>query len=178
MYPAYAQNLNLAIFIYPGNYTEQVYVQRRSAHLTFYGYTLDSSSYHANQVTISARKSQADGLSNDMSATLRAWASNFTMYNVNVENTYGQGSQAVALSAKGTAGYYGCAFTGFQDTVLSDSGNQTYARSLITGATDFIFGQVSPGETPRIPRNHVASTNDLVCRTPWLVTPWAVVLTR
>lgn len=80
-------------------------------------------------------------LSNDETATLRVKAANFKLYNVNVNNGYGQGSQAVALSAYSESGYYGCQVTGFQDTLLSNQGYQLFARCLIQGATDFIFGQ-------------------------------------
>ncbi|KAK1981192.1 pectinesterase [Colletotrichum cereale] len=129
------------IFIDQGTYDEQVLVPERKAQLTIYGYTADTSSYAGNKVTITARKSQADGLNNDKSATLRVKANNFKLYNVNVANTYGKGSQAVALSAYADSGYYASQFTGFQDTVLSQSGNQLYSKCLIQGATDFIFGQ-------------------------------------
>ncbi|KAK2015229.1 pectinesterase, partial [Colletotrichum eremochloae] len=129
------------IFIDQGTYNEQVLVPARTAQLTIYGYTEDTSSYAGNKVTITAKKSQADGLNNDQTATLRVKAKDFKLYNVNVANAYGQGSQAVALSAYADSGYYGCQFTGFQDTVLSQSGNQLYSKCLISGATDFIFGQ-------------------------------------
>ena len=129
------------IFIGQGTYNEQVLVPARSAKLTIYGYSTDTASYSGNGATITASKSQANGLSNDETATLRVKAAKFKMYNVNVNNGYGKGSQAVALSAYADSGYYGCAFTGFQDTLLSQSGNQLYARCKIQGATDFIFGQ-------------------------------------
>ena len=87
---------------------------------------------------------EADGLSNDETATLRVKAANFKLYNVNVANTYGKGSQAVALSAYVDSGYYGNAFTGYQDTLLANTGKQLYAGNLIQGATDFIFGQNAP----------------------------------
>ncbi|KAM0287596.1 hypothetical protein ACHAO9_007626 [Fusarium lateritium] len=127
------------IFIDQGTYSEQVLVSSRSAQLTIYGYTADTSGYSGNKVTITAKKSQADGLNNDASATLRVKAANFKLYNVNVANTYGKGSQAVALSAYADSG--GCALTGFQDTLLANEGYQVYSRCLIQGATDFIFGQ-------------------------------------
>ena len=38
-------------------------------------------------------------------------------------------------------GYYACQFIGYQDTILAETGAQLYAKSLIVGATDFIFGQ-------------------------------------
>lgn len=132
------------VFIEPGTYNEQVLVSARSAQLTFYGYTTDTASYASNVVTISDNLSQADGLSDDETGTLRVQATNFKMYNVNVANTYGQGSQAIALSAYADSGYYACQFTGFQDTVLAQTGYQLYAGCLIEGATDFIFGQYSP----------------------------------
>jgi pectinesterase len=64
------------------------------------------------------------------------------MYNINMVNTYGKGSQALALSAEATdQGYYGCQFLGYQDTILAQTGTQVYAKCLIVGVTDFIFGQ-------------------------------------
>lgn len=131
------------VFIQPGTYAEQVLVDAAKGAVTLYGYTDDTAGHAGNKVTITASKSQADGLTNDETATLRVKAAGFKMYNVNVNNGHGQGSQAVALSAYADSGYYGCAFTGFQDTVLTQSGRQLYAKCLIQGATDFIFGQQS-----------------------------------
>ncbi|KAI0133770.1 family 8 carbohydrate esterase [Xylariales sp. AK1849] len=129
------------IFIDAGTYNEQVLVSARSAQLTIYGYTSDTSSYGSNEVTITSSLSQADGLDDDGTATLRVKAANFKLYNVNVNNGYGSGSQAVALSAYADSGYYGVQLTGFQDTLLAQSGYQLYANTLIQGATDFVFGQ-------------------------------------
>lgn len=132
------------IFINPGVYAEQVLVPARRAQLSVYGYTTDVSGYAANTVTVTAAKSQELGISNDETATLRVKVVNFRLYNVNVNNSFGKGSQAVAVSAYADSGYYGCAFTGFQDTLLAQTGNQVYARTLIQGATDFVFGQHAP----------------------------------
>ena len=129
------------IFIDAGTYREQVLVSARSAQLTIYGYTTDDQTYAANGATIVENKSQADGLNNDESATLRIKADGFRLYNVNVVNEYGEGSQAVALSAYSDGGYYGSSFEGFQDTLLSNEGNQVYVGNEIIGATDFIFGR-------------------------------------
>lgn len=52
----------------------------------------------------------------------------------------GEGSQAIALSAQASSGYYGCSFYGFQDTVLANKGTQYYRNCDIKGAIDFIFG--------------------------------------
>ncbi|KAK3492245.1 pectinesterase precursor [Neurospora hispaniola] len=133
------------IFIYPGTYWEQVLIPARSAQLSIYGYTANTQGYASNTVTIIANRSQADGLSNDQTATVRVKSSNTRLYNLNIENAHGKGSQAVALSvAANGVGVYGCQLKGFQDTLLAEDGAQLYARTLIQGATDFIFGQRAP----------------------------------
>ncbi|KAI0508552.1 carbohydrate esterase family 8 protein [Xylaria bambusicola] len=129
------------VFIDQGTYTEQVYIPSRSAALTVYGYSADTTSYANNKATITYNLSAASAGNNDASATLRVHAANVKVYNVNVVNSYGKGSQALALSAQASSGYYGCQFYGFQDTVLANEGQQYYSQCLVTGATDFIFGQ-------------------------------------
>lgn len=130
------------IFIESGTYTEQVLVSARSAsQFNVYGYTEDDTSFTSNTVTIVFNLSQNDGLNNDETGTLRVKTPNFRLYNVNVENSYGEGSQAIALSAQSDSGFYGSLFRGFQDTVLANEGHQVYLDSQIIGATDFIFGQ-------------------------------------
>lgn len=63
--------------------------------------------------------------SNDASGTLRVHTDGFSLYNVDVENSYGDGGQAIAVSQQATqAGFYGSSFIGFQDTVLANSGTQ------------------------------------------------------
>lgn len=124
------------IFIYPGTYTEQVYVSARSAKLTIFGSTSDPSSYVQNRVTITAGVSQDNTPNNDLTGTLRAWAVGLRVYNVNIVNSRGQGSQAIALSAQADQqGYYGVKLVGHQDTLLANTGKQVYANSYIDGAT-------------------------------------------
>ncbi|ORY55291.1 family 8 carbohydrate esterase [Pseudomassariella vexata] len=129
------------IFLDQGTYSEQVYIAPRSAQLTIYGYTADTTGYAGNKAIITHSLSAASAGSNDASGTLRVAAANLKVYNVNVINSYGSGSQAIALSAQASSGYYGCSFYGFQDTLLANKGSQYYEKCLITGATDFIFGQ-------------------------------------
>lgn len=110
--------------------------------MTIYGQTENTQDYSKNTVTITQGKSLSNSGSDNASATLRAWTPNLKVYNINFVNTYGQGSQALALSASATnQGYYACQFKGFQDTVLAETGNQVYGQCYIEGATDFIFGQ-------------------------------------
>ncbi|KAF9046510.1 pectinesterase [Panaeolus papilionaceus] len=131
-----------SIFIYPGTYNEQVYITR-SGPLTIYGYTTNTMAYSANQVTIQAGVPASSAGSNDASGTLRIHKDNFKMYNVNVKNTYGVGSQAIAISQYGSkVGLYACGFYGYQDTLYANQGTQVYLRGYIEGATDFIFGRL------------------------------------
>ncbi|KAF2712203.1 carbohydrate esterase family 8 protein [Pleomassaria siparia CBS 279.74] len=132
------------IFIDQGTYSEQVYVPALKSALTIYGYTADTSSYTGNKAIITQALSQDDVASNDLTATLRAWTTNLKVYNVNLVNTRGKGSQALAVSAAADKqGYYGVQFLGYQDTILANTGAQVYAKCLIQGATDFIFGQTA-----------------------------------
>jgi len=91
-----------SIFIEAGTYSEQVYIKALKGPLTIYGYTEDTESYADNKVTITASHALADEDTDDETATLRVWTTNFKMYNVNVKNTYGSATsngQALALSA-------------------------------------------------------------------------------
>jgi pectinesterase len=128
------------IFIEPGTYKEQVFVNMKD--ITIIG-SSNGDGHSGNKVTISAGMAQdkQQTKNNDGTATLRAHGDNFKLYNVNVINTRGKGSQALALSAYGdNQGYYGCQFKGFQDTILSEKGHHIFVKSLVQGATDFIFG--------------------------------------
>ena len=127
------------IYIAPGTYSEQVYIGPLVGPLTVQGYTKDARSYKDNQVTITGNRSrQTPGLANnDATATVRLWTSNVKFYNLNIANTFGQaatGGQALALSAQNTnQGFYGCSFTGYQDTIYANEGRQIYAKSFING---------------------------------------------
>ncbi|KAL3425806.1 Pectinesterase 2 [Phlyctema vagabunda] len=132
-----------SIFIYSGTYSEQVTIPALKGALTVYGYTTDTSGYSKNVVNIVHSSSLLSGAANDeaTSAVINLSA-NTKFYNVNIKNTYGKGSQAIALSAYNTEqGYYGVGLYGYQDTLLSQTGNQFYGKCYIEGAVDFIFGQ-------------------------------------
>ncbi|KIJ31450.1 carbohydrate esterase family 8 protein [Sphaerobolus stellatus SS14] len=133
---------NRSIFIYSGTYSEQVYINRTGA-LALYGYTTDTTTYASNAVTIVHSSSQASGAaSDDATGTLRVHKDDFSLYNINVKNSYGQGSQAAALSAYGNRmGLYASSFLGYQDTLYANQGTQVYGKSYIEGAVDFIFGR-------------------------------------
>jgi pectinesterase len=127
------------IYIAPGTYAEQVYVPPLAGPLVVQGYTKDARSWKDNRVTITGNLSrQTPGLvNNDATATVRLWTPNVKLYNLDVANTFGEaatGGQALALSAQNTnQGFYGCKFTGYQDTVYANEGRQVYAKSFING---------------------------------------------
>lgn len=71
-------------------------------------------------------------------------AANFKMYNINVENSFGKGAQAVAVTANANKlSFYGCSFLSYQDTLYVKTGTQYYSNCLMKGAVDYIFGDAS-----------------------------------
>ncbi|ESZ91885.1 putative Pectinesterase [Sclerotinia borealis F-4128] len=134
-----------SIFIYSGTYSEQVTIPALKGKLTVYGYTKDTSSYTDNVVNIEHSSSLLSGAASDEeTGTVINLSENTAFYNINIKNTYGKGSQAIALAAYNTEqGYYGVGLYGYQDTLLTQTGNQVYAKCYIEGAVDWIFGQHS-----------------------------------
>lgn len=135
-------NSSKTIFIYPGNYFEQVFITRPGM-TTILGYTENTMDHTFNTVNITFNLSSAETASNnDKTATLRTHKDNFALYNVNLLNSYGIGHQALASSAYGNnQGYYAVGFYGYQDTLYAFNGTQFYGHCYIEGAVDFIFGQ-------------------------------------
>ena len=85
-----------------------------------------------NEVVIQAGLSLNDAGSDDASGTLRVHKDSFSMYNVNVTNTFGPGVQAIAISQYGSkVGLYACAFLGYQDTLYANEGTQVYLKGYI-----------------------------------------------
>ncbi|THU90141.1 pectin lyase-like protein [Dendrothele bispora CBS 962.96] len=121
------------IFIFPGTYNEQVSITRTGP-LTIMGSTTNTADQKANSCRCCG--------SDDASGTFRVHKDNLKLYNVNIKNTFGQGSQAIALSAYGEdLGFYAVGLYGYQDTLLANEGHQFYGSCYIEGAVDYIFGQ-------------------------------------
>ncbi|ESZ93063.1 pectin methyl esterase [Sclerotinia borealis F-4128] len=135
------------LFIHPGTYTEQVYVPALKSNLTIQGYTTDARTYANNQAIVTYNLALQDTTSDDLTATLRQWNKNTKVYNLIIKNTFGHVSkngQNLAISAHTTnQGYYATQFIGYQDTILANTGTQLYAKCLVVGAIDFIFGQTA-----------------------------------
>ncbi|QRV99513.1 pectinesterase [Ceratobasidium sp. AG-Ba] len=112
---ALADTSSSVYFIYGTSIKERVVITRS---VTIYGQTSNALTYSNNQVTITNNIPASTAGSNEASATISVKAADVKLYNLNIANTYGQGSQAIALS-----------------------GLEFFGKSYINGATDFIFGQ-------------------------------------
>ncbi|KEP53084.1 pectinesterase [Rhizoctonia solani 123E] len=140
---ALADSSSDVYFIYAGTYTGQTSISRTN--IKIYGQTSNALDYSSNTVTFTDNVPASTAGSDAKSATIRVLASGVSLYNLNIANTYGKPvdqSQAIALSVEqGQFGAYACKLTGYQDTLLAQTGTQFYGRSYIEGAVDFIFGQ-------------------------------------
>ncbi|PQE15252.1 Pectinesterase protein [Rutstroemia sp. NJR-2017a WRK4] len=127
------------IYVYPGTYKEKLTISKND--ITLKGSAYPSTNPADNDAElIYATYASAVG-SNDASATLLITGSGFKMYNMNVTNSAGNVSQAVALSSTGANhGFYACGLKGWQDTLYAHTGSQFFSRCYIEGAVDFIFG--------------------------------------
>lgn len=128
----------------PGTYHEQVWIQQLAGNLTIQGYTCDARSYQDNEATITHSLNLGNTTHDDETAALRLWTPNVKVYNLNMINTFGEAEengQVLAVSAyKHNQGFYACQFWSYQDTVLTQEGNQLYPKTYVSGAVDFIFG--------------------------------------
>ncbi|KAI0887899.1 carbohydrate esterase family 8 protein [Annulohypoxylon maeteangense] len=136
----------VTIFIYPGLYKEQI-VFNRSGTTIFRGYSENPSDNTKNQVILQNSvgvDTQADQ-SNSDSATLYSRATNLQLFNINLNNVFGQTRNYASLGfASGNNGYtsfYGCQITGNQDTFDMNVGTSVFAyNTLVEGSIDFIWG--------------------------------------
>ncbi|KAH8104080.1 pectin lyase-like protein [Cristinia sonorae] len=129
-------------FVFSGTFQEQVVITRPN--IKIFGQTKAPQSFSGNTVSITNNLPASVAGSNDASGTVQVHATNVSLYNLNIANTYGKPvdqSQAIALSVEsGQFGGYGLKLTGFQDTLLANKGPQFYSNCWIEGAVDFIFG--------------------------------------
>lgn len=125
------------IRIRPGTYNEQIRVPANKPYISFIG--------EKAETTILTFK-----ISNkDVGSTSAAFATyigghDFHAENVTFENSFGTGSQAVAVLVEADRSVFkNCRFLGWQDTLYAKNGRQFYKDSYIEGHVDFIFGQAA-----------------------------------
>lgn len=128
------------ISVKKGTYQGQVNIPTSKSGLTLQGTSNNT------DVVITGNKSQASTDAKG-SATVLNLGKNVTIKNLTMRNTYGEGSQALALYAGGDRQVYdNVRMLGYQDTFLSWGGTggsqvRQYVRgSYIEGAVDFIYG--------------------------------------
>jgi pectin methylesterase-like acyl-CoA thioesterase len=75
------------------------------------------------------------------SASVYISANDFSAANLTFQNSFGSGSQAVALRATGQRQQFlNCRFVGYQDTLYTHSGSQYFRDCYVQGNTDYVFG--------------------------------------
>lgn len=129
----------LEIAIQPGTYHERIMVPQDRPRITFVGLGKDPAS---TVITFDMSAKEAGGTF--FSSTVQVEAADFQARNITFENTFGKGSQAVALSVHSDrAAFFQCHFISWQDTLYAATGRQYYKDCLIEGAVDFIFGNAA-----------------------------------
>ena len=125
------------IAIKPGLYREQVRIPANKPFISFIG-------------TDAAKTVLTFSISNkEAGSTSAAYATyigghDFYAENITFENSFGAGSQAVAvLTESDRAMFKKCRFLGFQDTLYAKNGRQLFVDCYIEGHVDFIFGQAA-----------------------------------
>ncbi|CAC9890619.1 unnamed protein product, partial [Aureobasidium pullulans] len=148
-------NTNQTVFLYAGTYNEQIPSINRPGAVRVIGYTSGNpgQSYKDNSVTVTFARGLSvsplpSGHSDAETATLATASNRISFYNINFinsDNLDGLEASYVTLAASiygNDIGFYGCAFEGWQDTLLTGAtaGYQYYESCYISGAIDFIWG--------------------------------------
>ncbi|KAG1362213.1 Pectinesterase [Cocos nucifera] len=93
---------------------------------------------------ITGRRSVATGSTTFSSPTFSVFGDGFIASGITFRNTYGPGSQAVALlSGSDRSIFYRCSIEGYQDTLCVFTQRQFYRECDIYGTIDFIFGNAA-----------------------------------
>jgi len=123
--------------IRPGTYRERVKIPRDRPRLTLLG-------QDAARTMITSSVSAAAAGGTFFSPVVEVNGDGFEARNITFENSFGVGSQAVAVSLySDRAVFHNCRFTGWQDTLYAAWGRQYYRDCFIEGHVDFIFGDAA-----------------------------------
>ena len=135
--PTVTGGQRLVIEIRPGVYHERVTVPRLRARVTLRG--TDAAS---TIITYDMSAKAAGGTF--FSSTVDVEGDDFEAENITFQNSFGTGSQAVAISVHSDrAQFHKCRFLGRQDTLYAAYGRQYYKDCYIAGHVDFIFGNAT-----------------------------------
>jgi PelA/Pel-15E family pectate lyase len=125
------------IFIKAGTYKEQVRIPSTKPFISLIG-------ADAATTVLTFNLSNKDTNSTSASYSTYIGGRDFYAENVTFENSFGQGSQAVAVLVEADrAVFKNCRFLGWQDTLYAKNGRQYYENCYVEGHVDFIFGQAA-----------------------------------
>lgn len=125
------------IHIRPGIYKERIIVPKEKPFITMRG-------DDAATTVLTFNNSHAGTGGTSSSASFYVWGHDFIAENLTFENSYGTGSQAVALYVNADrAVFRHCRMLGWQDTLYANGGRQYYKDCYIEGHVDFIFGNAT-----------------------------------
>lgn len=125
------------IRIKPGRYEEQVRIPADKPFISFVGES-------AEKTIITFKISNKDAGSTSAAYAVYIGGHDFYAENITFENSFGVGSQAVAVLVEADrAVFKKCRFLGWQDTLYAKNGRQYYVDSYIEGSVDYIFGQAT-----------------------------------
>ncbi|MEQ8237743.1 MAG: pectinesterase family protein [Cyclobacteriaceae bacterium] len=130
------------ILIKPGTYKEKLIVPSTKTNVAFFGEnaltTILTYDDYADRLNPFGERLGTSG-----SSSIFIYGDGFEATNITFENSYGVGSQAVAVRVDGDqVKFENCRFLGNQDTLYPHGKNsrQYYKNCYIEGTVDFIFG--------------------------------------
>jgi len=130
---ASSSTTHIRIDIKAGTYTEKLTIASRT-NLCLVGAS-------ATSTILSYNDSNASVGSTSGSASVHISANDFSAANLTIQNTYGTGSQAVALRTTGQRQQFlNCRLIGHQDTLYTHNGSQYFRNCYVEGTVDFVFG--------------------------------------
>lgn len=125
------------IYIKPGVYNEQIRITAGKPLISLIG---DS----PEKVKIAFNISNKAAGSTSAAYAAYLGGRDLLVKNLSIENTFGQGSQAVAALVEGDRAVFdNVRFIGWQDTLYAKNGRQYYKNCYIEGSVDYIFGQAA-----------------------------------
>lgn len=125
------------IFIKAGTYREQIRIPAGKPYISFIG-------EKAETTKLTFNLSNKEAGSTSASYSFYVGGHDFYAENITFENSFGTGSQAVAvLTEADRLVFKNCRFLGWQDTLYAKNGRQYFENCYIEGHVDFIFGQAA-----------------------------------
>ena len=125
------------IRIKPGVYNEQIRIPANKPYISLIGESAENTKLTFNI---------SNKVAGSTSAAYAFYVAGHDFYaeNIAFENSFGTGSQAVAVLVEADRAVFNkCRFLGWQDTLYAKNGRQFYKDCYIEGHVDFIFGQAA-----------------------------------